>query len=208
MDEQVDPVDVVRAGYDSVSWRYRRDEEPAGEYGPWLDALVARLPGSARVLDVGCGCGVPVARELAHSGHRVVGVDLSDVQVARARRLVPAGEFVCGDITTLDFAESEFDAVVAFYSLIHVPVRRQPALLTSLARWLAPGGWFVATLGWSAWTGIEPDWLGGAAPMWWSHADVGTYREWLAAAGLVIESESFVPEGDGGHSLFWARRPV
>ena len=41
--------------------------------------------------------------------------------------------------------------------------------------------------------------------MWWSHADVATYRRWLTAAGLTIRSEAFVPEGDSGHSLFWAQ---
>ena len=32
-----------------------------------------------------------------------------------------------------------------------------------------------------------------------------TYRRWFADAGLRIESEDFVPEGDSGHQLIWAR---
>ena len=44
--------------------------------------------------------------------------------------------------------------------------------------------------------------------MWWSHADVATYRRWLRQAGFVVLREEYVPEGDGGHSLFWARRTV
>jgi hypothetical protein len=43
--------------------------------------------------------------------------------------------------------------------------------------------------------------------MWWSHADAATYRDWITEAGLRVESEAFVPEGDSGHQLFWARRP-
>ncbi len=43
--------------------------------------------------------------------------------------------------------------------------------------------------------------------MWWSHTDVGTNREWITRAGLVVEREEFVPEGAGGHAFFWARRP-
>lgn len=42
--------------------------------------------------------------------------------------------------------------------------------------------------------------------MWWSHADAGTYRAWIREAGLEVTSQRFVPEGDGGHALFWARR--
>jgi hypothetical protein len=39
-----------------------------------------------------------------------------------------------------------------------------------------------------------------------SHADAATYRAWLADAGLEITEQDFLPEGDGGHALFWARR--
>ena len=43
--------------------------------------------------------------------------------------------------------------------------------------------------------------------MWWSHAGAATYRAWLEAAGLRATAEDFVPEGAGGHALFWAHRP-
>jgi hypothetical protein len=42
--------------------------------------------------------------------------------------------------------------------------------------------------------------------MWWCQPDAAASREWIARAGLVVERERFVPEGDGGHVLFWARR--
>jgi hypothetical protein len=96
--------------------------------------------------------------------------------------------------------------VVAFYSLIHMPLATQPALLRSFAEWLVPGGWLVVTAGWTAWTGSENGWLGGDTPMWWSHADIATYGRWLTAAGFHITSREYVPEGGSGHSLFWARR--
>jgi hypothetical protein len=54
-------------------------------------------------------------------------------------------------------------------------------------------------------TGTENDWLGGAATMWWSQADAASYRAWLRQAGLEVTEQQFVPEGDGGHALFWAR---
>jgi len=46
------------------------------------------LPSGDMVLDLGCGCGIPVAQELAQH-FQVTGVDLSEVQIARARQLVP-----------------------------------------------------------------------------------------------------------------------
>jgi 2-polyprenyl-3-methyl-5-hydroxy-6-metoxy-1,4-benzoquinol methylase len=159
------------------------------------------------VLDLGCGNGIPVARHLAAAGHKVTGVDLSGVQLRRARRLVPAATFLQADIAALTLPAASFDAVVCLYTLIHLPLEEQPQLLGRIAGWLRPGGWLLVITGHRAWTGTEDGWLGGTVPMWWSHADAATYRAWLEAAGLRVTAEEFVPEGDGGHALFWARRP-
>jgi 2-polyprenyl-3-methyl-5-hydroxy-6-metoxy-1,4-benzoquinol methylase len=201
-----DPKELVRRGYDALSYRYRADNAGDGNYGPWLAALRAHIPASAAVLDLGCGNGIPVARHLAAAGHRVTGIDISQVQIRRARRLVPAATFLRADIATVALPESTFDAVVCLFTLIHLPLVEQPPLLGRIAGWLRRGGWLLATTGHRAWTGAEDGWLGGTVPMWWSHADAATYREWLRTAGLRVADEDFVPEGDGGHALFWARR--
>ncbi|MFB7126514.1 class I SAM-dependent methyltransferase [Kitasatospora sp. NPDC056273] len=207
MDDE-DPKDLVRRGYDLLSAHYERAFNSETKYGSWIEELLGRLPEAGTVLDVGCGTGVPVARSLAATGRRVTGVDISDVQIRRARELVPEAEFIRADATTLAFPPGTFDAVVCLYALIHIPVGEQPALLGRIASWLRPGGWLLVTTGHQAWTGTDENWLGGGAAMWWSHADAATNRSWLLCAGLEVAHEEFVPEGDSGHVLFWARRPV
>jgi SAM-dependent methyltransferase len=202
-----DPRDVVRRGYDAVSARYDEAYGSETKYQAWLSELRQRIPVGGGVLDLGCGSGMPVARDLTAALYRVTGVDISEVQIGRASQLVPEAQFIRADMTTIDFSRDSFDAVVSFFALIHVPLEDQPPLLERVARWLRPGGLFLASTGYWAWTGVEENWLGGGAPMWWSHADVATYRSWIGQAGLFIEREEFVPEGDGGHALFWARRP-
>jgi 2-polyprenyl-3-methyl-5-hydroxy-6-metoxy-1,4-benzoquinol methylase len=96
--------DLVRAGYDALSHRYRGDDDSAEEYGPWLADLQTHLPDRGDVLDIGCGCGLPVARCLAAAGHRVTGVDISEVQIGRARRLVPDATFIREDAAQLRFS--------------------------------------------------------------------------------------------------------
>jgi SAM-dependent methyltransferase len=203
-----DDADLVRRGYDELSYRYRSDDAPEGQYGPWLAVLQGRLPAAGSVLDLGCGCGVPVARSLAEAGYAVTGVDISDVQIERARRLVPVGTFIRADALTVEFPDGSFDAVVCLFALIHMPLALQPGLLRRVAGWLRPSGWLLAIVGQEAWTGTEDNWLGGQTPMWWSEADATTYRAWLEQAGLEVTEQGFVPEGDGGHALFWARRPL
>jgi SAM-dependent methyltransferase len=122
---------------------------------------------------------------------------------------VPNATFVAADMTRLQLPDESFNAIMCLFALIHLPLAEQPALLGSVRRWLRPGGLLLATVGHRAWTGVERDWLGvRGGDMWWSHADVATYRDWLAAAGLRVERESFVPEGTGGHVFVLASRSL
>jgi 2-polyprenyl-3-methyl-5-hydroxy-6-metoxy-1,4-benzoquinol methylase len=87
--------DLVRRGYDAISEAYRDDDgranassaESTTAYADWFDDLACLLPRAARVLDLGCGAGVPGARELASRGFAVTGIDISPVQIERARRI-------------------------------------------------------------------------------------------------------------------------
>lgn len=134
-------------------------------------------------------------------------MDISPVQVDRARALVPGGRFICDDMCSVELPVGAFDAVVFFYSIIHVPIEEQETLFRRIAGWLKPGGFFMGTLGSTAWTGTERDWLGvEGATMYWSHADAQTYLRWLEEAGFEVLGDEFVSEGEGGHHLFYAKR--
>ncbi len=201
-----DPREVVARGYDQVSYAYQDDRGTAGAElrRPWVQRLAALTPAGGRILDLGCGAGVPVARDLA-GAFEVTGVDISPVQVRRARVLVPAATFVRGDMTAVDFAAGSFDSVVCLYALIHVPLERQRDLLGRIARWLVPGGHLLMTVGETAWSGTQRDWLGVSdATMFWSHADWQTYQAWLDELRFHIVADGFVAEGDGGHHFVLA----
>lgn len=204
------PKRIVRDGYDLISSAYRSDnfEYEGSEYASWLSLLVPRLAPHSKVLDLGCGCGLPVAKTLAEQ-FDVTGVDFSAVQIQRARELVPDAQFVLSDITEVDFEPGSLDAVISFYTFIHLPLAEQRPLLKSICRWLRMDGYLLSTFGENRWTGTESDWLGvTGATMWWSHTDSSTYRDWLDRLGFEILSSRFIPEGEGGHRLFLStKRP-
>ncbi len=202
---QLDPKEIVRHGYDTISHAYRRDDAGDGNYGRWIARMQTYVPGGGDVLDLGSGCGIPVCRILTRAGYSVTGVDLSEVQVERARQLVPQATFIRADATEVAFPTESFDAVVCLFALIHIPLAEQAPLLKRVAGWLRPGGCLVVTTGHTAWTGTEDNWHG--ATMWWSHADKATYETWLTDAGLQVREQEFFPEDDGGHALFYATRP-
>ncbi|MET8332042.1 methyltransferase domain-containing protein [Streptomyces sp. NPDC005181] len=97
-----DPKDLVRRGYDALSLRYDQAYAAETKYQPWISELIGRIPAGGMVLDLRCGSGVPVARALTTAGHRVTGVDISEVQIRRARELVPQAEFIRADATAMD----------------------------------------------------------------------------------------------------------
>jgi SAM-dependent methyltransferase len=139
--------ELVRRGYDAISLTYRSDDgdaatmpaEDVSRYAGWIGELARLIPAGARVLDLGCGAGIPATRELTAHGLQVLGVDFSAVQLRRARRLVPAASLVQTDMTALRLRPASLDAVVSFYALIHVPLADQQALFPRIRRWLRPG---------------------------------------------------------------------
>jgi SAM-dependent methyltransferase len=201
----MDPKEIVRRGYDKISYNYRADDgrNMPSDYTEWLAELTPLLPEGAPLLELGCGCGVPVGQILAPD-FDYTGVDISPVQIERARELVKNGQFFAADMSQLTFSDETFAAILSFYAIIHLPLDEQPALFANIQRWLRPGGYLMATVGHAGWTGTEDDWLG--AEMYWSHADAATYRQWLTDLNFAIIWSRFIPEGDGGHTLFLARK--
>jgi len=191
--------DTVRRGYDRLAssflqWGARVEGDPRDRF---VDEFAAMLPAGGKVLDLGCGGGIPSTGRLAES-FDVVGVDISAEQIALARRAVPGATFIQADLLELDLAATAFDGVSALYSISHVPRAEHARLFASVRRWLRPGGVFLASLGMGGiadWTG---EWLG--VPMFFSSHDAATSRRLLGEAGLaVVRAEAVTmrePEGD------------
>lgn len=100
--------------------------------------LVTHLPPGPRVLDVACGTGA-LALDLAAAGRTVVGVDLSDRQIAFARsRAAESGAenvaFEVADATTLEAPEEgPFDHAVVVLALHEMPQEVRLGVLRALA---------------------------------------------------------------------------
>lgn len=202
----LDPKQLVEQGYNQMAESYlaARVNNPSLMVAA-LEKLAATLSDGAHVLDLGCGAGVPSVQLLSKQ-FDVTGVDISERQLELARQHSPAAHFIKSDMTTVHFPAATFDAVVAFYSIIHVPREEQPELIGRIHSWLKPGGRFLATWPFTAWEGTESDWEGWGSTMWWSHYGWQEYEEMLAGAGFTVES---VEEQHDGEDWLWvvARKP-
>lgn len=181
------PKRIVAHGYDAISQNYLKLIENMGPRvrEKYLTVVEQNLPDGSLVLEMGCGAGAPMTQRLVRH-YRVIALDISREQLALAVRNVPQADFVLADMTRLPF-RAAFDAVIAFYSMTHVPRDEHVALLRDIYRLLRPGGLFVATMGHGDCHDIvEADWLG--APMFFSHYDSETNVRLVNEAGFSILS--------------------
>ncbi len=165
--------------------------EGSGDVG-LLDDLVRRLPVGAKVLDIGCGAGIPVTEYLSRH-FDVAGVDFSETQIKLARELVPRGRFECADILVVTFPEAAFDAICSYYAIIHIPRTEHRGLFERIYRWLKPSGLALLCLGADDLEAdIEEDYHG--VRMYWSHFDKDVYAEMLARCGFDTVWSRIVPD--------------
>jgi cyclopropane fatty-acyl-phospholipid synthase-like methyltransferase len=157
---------------------------------------------------------VPVAAWLARE-HEVTGVDFSSQQLRLARANVPSARFVESDLMAVDFSPASFDAIVSFYAIFHLPREEHGELLRRIGRWLAPGGWLLATVTRfreAAYT--EDDFFG--VSMYWSNWGREDYERMAREAGLQVQPAGMIGHGYGDgaermverHELLFAQKPA
>jgi SAM-dependent methyltransferase len=108
-------------------------------------AVAAMLPAHSRILDVGCGNGVPITEALVNAGYCVIGLDSSAGMIARFRSNLPGTPVVRGDARASPFADSSFDAAISWGMMFHLPPRDQASVFASVSRVLKPGSPFLFT---------------------------------------------------------------
>lgn len=183
----MDHKNIVKSGYDKVADRYLAEREGSAkdaENVRLLADFIELLSPKSRVLDAGCGAGIPIAKMLAEH-FDVIGVDFSGEQVERAKRNVPDAHFFCQDMTELDFPDDSLDGICSYYAIIHIPREEHASLLANFHRMLRAGGVVLLCLGAEDLpSDIDEDFLG--ARMYWSHYDSETYLRMLRKSGFTI----------------------
>lgn len=193
------PEDILTT-YDRLAVEFAQARDRTLFERKWLDRILNFAPGR-RVLDLGCGPGIPLARYLVDRRAEVTGVDGAEGMVALFRQNLPRQEAVHADMRGLAL-DREFDIVLAWNSFFHLSPEDQRAMFPVFAAHCAPRAVLVFTAGPAA---GEP--LGRVLnePVYHASLDPHEYRHLLETHGFALLD--FAPEDPTcrGHTIWMAR---
>ncbi|PSM42643.1 SAM-dependent methyltransferase [Streptomyces dioscori] len=184
----------TRASYDADATNYADEtrnllaELPPEQEVMALFAESVRAAGGGPVADVGCGPG-RITAHLRDLGVDAFGIDLSPRMIEVARNEHPGVRFEVGSMTQLGLADGSLAALLAWYSIMHVPDEAIGGVLTGFHRVLRPGG--LLLLGFHA-AGTSPPKAQDDDEAW--PEAYGRLRRpsqvaaWLAGTGFTVET--------------------
>lgn len=136
---------------------------------PYLDMAIAYLKSNAKILDLGCGMGEPIAKYFADKGYQLTGIDGSKKMINMAKVRVPNATFLVGDMRECMLGE-KFDCILAWHSLFHLTQDDQRAMFKIFEKHISSGGILMFTSG--------PD----AGEVWGDNGGQNLYHASLSAS--------------------------
>jgi 2-polyprenyl-3-methyl-5-hydroxy-6-metoxy-1,4-benzoquinol methylase len=133
---------MLQNSYDDIATQWHSNSRGQGYVDStlgYVDRILEGLPVGAKVLDLGCGTGNPIARHIVDRGFSLVGVDQSNELLKIAKTIVPEATFIHGDMIETELA-GIFSAAVAWDSIFHVERKNHSAIYRKLANSLEIGG--------------------------------------------------------------------
>ena len=197
----MDERNAIQRAYDNLAETYAAGRSETGRDMDILAEFLAMLQAESRVLDVGCGQGIPVLREVTATTTGY-GLDFSREQLQLAAENLSDVPLLQADVTHLPFDDGVVDAIVTYHTLIHVPVEDQETAIAEFSRVLRPSGRILLSEGPTEWSGADPNWLDTGVEMRWHIAGADKTRTQLQDAGFTITDEWVVDEDE--HWVFLA----
>ena len=103
------------------------------------------IPHNAKIMDFGCGTGLPFTKEFIKRGYDVTAIDISDTMTKLTKQNVPTAHVRCISMTDIDY-ENIFDGVFAGYSMLCLDPENFRIAAEKVAKSLKANGIFMITL--------------------------------------------------------------
>lgn len=137
---------VLGSNYDKIAhWWHQQHRDSHYGVDQVKRALQFCQPGGS-ALDVGCGAGGRIVRLLQQHQLAVTGIDVSAEMVKLAIENHPDESFFVDDIYSFE-SDEQYDFVVAWDSIFHLPLEQQEPVVNKLCGLLKPAGVLIYTFG-------------------------------------------------------------
>ena len=168
----------------------------------WLDRFLGLLPAQAKILDLGCGSGRPIAAYLLQHGHQLTGVDSADSMLEMAREHFPTQCWIEADMRSVELNQ-RFDAILAWDSFFHLTPQDQRGMFTQFAKWSKPNAVLMFTSGPAAGEAIGE--MFGEA-LYHASLSQDEYRQLFAQHGFKVLDMQAEDQDCAGHTVWLAQR--
>jgi ubiquinone/menaquinone biosynthesis C-methylase UbiE len=193
---------LVKQGYDQCAQNYL-DQRDLFKNQKYLEDLIIKLEKGSKILDIGCGAGVPIDKFLIKNGFDVTGIDISPKQIKLAQKNNPKGKFLVKDMSAIDFPKNSFNAIISFYAIFHINREEHQKLFNKLFSILKPNGYLLVTMGYEEWEGTEDF---HKVKMFWSHYGVEKNLEIIKNSGFKIIHNEIDTSGGEKHLIIFAQK--
>lgn len=102
-----------------------------------------KLPSGSEVIEIACGGGYPVTRELAELGFNLWAIDSSKTLLAEFQKRFPNVQVKCERVQDSNFFDRKFDAAIAIGIIFLLPEPEQKEFIHRVSNILNPGGKFL-----------------------------------------------------------------
>jgi SAM-dependent methyltransferase len=188
---------LVREGYNEGSYEkvYKREDKKLDPFDKLMcDELISRLPKNSKILDLGCGTGLPYDKYFIDNNMDLTGIDISEKHINLAKKNVKNTKYLVGDFFSEDI-KGKFDAIISFFAIFHIPRTEHKKLLKRINSLLQKRGYILITLGAEDMKcDVNSDFVG--APMAWSSYSVEKNKQLIRDAGfeIIMASEDYRTE--------------
>jgi len=178
---------LVKQGYNEGNYEkfYDRESSNLTNFEKLMcDELLLKINKISKVLDLGCGIGIPYDKYFVKNKINLTGIDISEKHIKLAKKNVRTAKYLVGDFFSKDI-KGKFDAIISFFALFHIPRTEHLKLLKRINSLLKKEGYILITLGAESikYT-VNQNFVG--APMAWSSYSVGNNKKLVSKAGFKI----------------------
>jgi ubiquinone/menaquinone biosynthesis C-methylase UbiE len=138
------------------------------------------------ICDAGCGPSGHIGMYLANKGMVITGIDISDRCIELASIHNPDMHFVREDMAKMSFENDSFDAVVAYYSIIHTPKNLVNIIFKEFHRVLKSGGYLLIAVKAGSDESLQTELIGIETDILLSLFSENEIREYLTRNGFDI----------------------